>query len=219
MKLGSAKTFSSTNVVEASVKPDKIAGIELQDLGQSNAKTLQKKLLRLHAFGRRYPNSGALRRLVGELHTEIADQNYQPSDLMVQVAIATDIAIVSPLTFPAIAGILSHLISLAPTSEKTWMWGKVHRKLSKVPNNGYLEIWLQRVTKPKAINIHYESEETICKVINGKDVEIWNNSWISNKALKNALKSSQIVVKDAGEASETIPPKEVELFTQNAWSY
>lgn len=32
MKLGVSKTFSSRNVVEGSVKPDKLAGIEFQDL-------------------------------------------------------------------------------------------------------------------------------------------------------------------------------------------
>ena len=52
MKLGVSKTFMSTNIIEGSIKPDKLAGIELQDLGTTNAKTIQKQLLRLHAFGR-----------------------------------------------------------------------------------------------------------------------------------------------------------------------
>ena len=57
MRLGVSKTIACSNVVEGSVKPDKLAGIELQDLGTSNAKTIQKQLLRLHAFGQRHPNS------------------------------------------------------------------------------------------------------------------------------------------------------------------
>jgi hypothetical protein len=64
MRLGVSKTLSCRNVVEGSVKSDKLAGIELQDLGTTNAKTIQKQLLRLHAFGQRFPNSGALKRLV-----------------------------------------------------------------------------------------------------------------------------------------------------------
>ena len=44
MRLGVSKTFVSTNVVEGSIKPDKLAGIDLQDLGESNAKTIQKQL-------------------------------------------------------------------------------------------------------------------------------------------------------------------------------
>ena len=58
MKLGVSKTFSSRNVIEGSIKPDKLAGIDLKDLGRANAKTIQKQLLRLHSFGQRFPNSG-----------------------------------------------------------------------------------------------------------------------------------------------------------------
>lgn len=219
MRLGVAKTFINTNVVEGSIKPDKLAGIDLQDLGESNAKTLQKQLLRLHTFGRKYPNSGALRRLLGELHTKVVQQAHAPNDLPVQVAIATDIAVTSPLTFPAVAGILSHLISLAPSGEKAELWNKVYGKMSRVPYNGYLEVWLQRVTKPKAVGLEYASEEALCQLVNGDVVDLWNNSWVSNKKLLNALVPSKIVVKDAKETPEVMTPSEVELFKKNAWQY
>ena len=219
MRLGVSKTYSCSNVVEGSIKPDKLAGIELQDLGSTNAKTIQKQLLRLHSFGQRFPNSGALRRIVSELHTKISKQTEVPDDLEVQVAIATDIAFVSPATFPAIAGILSHLISLAPDSEKGSLWGKVRNKMARVPYNGYLEIWLQRVTQPKTVDIEFSSNETICKIVNGEDVILWENSWISSRDLLGALDVSQIVVSSAADAEEVIEPEEIQLFTQNAWSY
>ena len=219
MRLGLSKTFSCRNVVEGSIKPDKLAGIELQDLGNSNAKTIQKQLLRLHSFGQRFPNSGALRRLVGEFHTSVSKQTDAPDDLDVQVAIATDIAFVSPATFPAVAGILSHLISLAPSEEKVRLWTKVREKMARVPYNGYLEIWLQRVTQPKAVGIKFESNEPICKIVNGESLQLWECSWISNDALKKALEVSKIVVADAVEVAEVVQPEEVELFKQNAWAY
>jgi hypothetical protein len=219
MRLGVSKTFVSTNVVEGSIKPDKLAGIDLQDLGESNAKTIQKQLLRLHSFGRKHPNSGALRRLVGELHSKVIEAKLKPEELLVQVAIATDISVVSPLTFPAIAGILSHMISLAPPEEKEGIWNQVYEKMSKVPYNGYLEVWLQRVTKPKAVGIEYNSQEAVCRVVNGEDIDLWNTSWIGNKKLKEALRASKIIVKDAKDTPEVMTPKEVELFKKNAWQY
>jgi len=161
MKLGVSKTFSCRNVIEGSINPDKLAGIELQDLGNENAKTMQKQLMRLHSFGQRFPNSGALRRLVSEFHSRVSQQTDAPDDLEVQVAIATDIAFVSPSTFPAVAGILSRLISLAPSLKKVLLWKKVRDKMARVPYNGYLEIWLQRVTQPKAVGIKFESNEPI----------------------------------------------------------
>ncbi len=219
MKLGVSKTFMSKNVVEGSIKPDKLAGIDLQDLGDANAKTIQKQLLRLHAFGQRFPNSGALRRLVGEFHTKLSKQAEMPDDLEVQVAIATDIAVVSPGTFPAIAGILSHLISLTANEEKIRLWTKVRGKLARVPYNGYLEIWLQRVTQPQSVGITFLSNEPICKIVNGEPANLWENGWISSKPLKTALDVSNLVVGSASDAHEVVEPEEVELFKQNAWAY
>lgn len=219
MKLGVSKTFSSRNVVEGSIKPDKIAGIELQDLGSANAKTIQKQLMRLHAFGQRHPNSGALRRLVGEFHTSVSAQTDAPDDLEVQIAIATDIAYVSPTTFPAIAGILSHLISLATNQEKVRLWTKVRDKMKRVPYNGYLEIWLQRVTQPKAVGIKIESNEPLCQIANGESPQLWECGWIASEALKQAIDVKKLLVADATAAAEVIQPEEIELFKQNAWAY
>jgi RNA-directed DNA polymerase len=219
MRLGVSKTVACSNVVEGSVKLDKLAGIELQDLGNTNAKTIQKQLLRLHAFGRRYPNSGALKRLVSEFHSRISKQTDCPDDLDVQVAIATDIAYTSPATIPAVAGILSHLISLAPIDEKTGLWAKVRGKMARVPYNGYLEVWLQRVIKPKALGIVFESDEPICRIVNGQAPDLWDCTWIASAALKSAIDVTMIVISDPVEVTEVVQPEEVELFKQNALSY
>ena len=219
MRLGVSKTLISKNVVEGSIKPDKLAGIDLQDLGEANAKTMQKQLLRLHSFGQRFPNSGALRRLVSEFYDKLSKQTEKPDDLEVQVAIATDIGFVSPATFPAIAGILSHLISLASTDEKPKLWMKVREKMARVPYNGYLEIWLQRVTQPKAVGIQFTSDEPICKIVNGETPDLWENGWIASNDLKKALNVSKIVVGLVSDTEEVIQPEEVELFRQNAWAY
>lgn len=219
MRLGVSKTLLSENVVAGAIKPDKLAGIDLQDLGDANAKTIQKQLLRLHAFGQRFPNSGALRRLVSEFHTKISEQTERSDDLEVQVAIATDIGFVSPATFPAIAGILSHLISLAPPEEKSRLWMKVRTKMARVPYNGYLEIWLQRVTQPRVVGIQFSSDEPICQIVNGGTPNLWENGWISSNDLKDALSVSKIVVGSVSDIEEVVQPEEVKLFKQNAWAY
>ena len=217
MRLGVSKTSLSRNVVEASIKPDKLAGIDLQDLGNTNANTIQKQLLRLHSFGRRFPNSGALRRLLSEFHRKISAQTQTPKDLEVQVAIATDIGFVSPLAFPAVAGILSYLISLAPNDKKTELWKKVHDKMKRVPHNGYLELWLQRVIQP--LGIPFSSDEPMCQIVSGIDTDLWENSWIASKALLKALDTSKIVVKPITEVGEVIKPEEIALFTRESQLY
>ncbi|NQU05636.1 MAG: RNA-directed DNA polymerase [Calditrichaeota bacterium] len=219
MKLGVSKTYLSRNVVEGSIKPDKLAGIDLSDLGDTNAKTIQKQLLRLHSFGQRYPNSGALRRLVTDFHDKIIKVNEKPDDLEVLIGISTDIGYVSPTTFPVIAGILSHLISLANQDVKVGLWEKVKRKMDRVPYNGYQEIWLQRVTRPKAIGIRFESKERICQIVNGEDTVLWENGWIASKDLIKALDVTAILTDTPEEMNEVVQPDEVALFKQKAWSY
>jgi len=219
MKLGAAKTFLSTNVIEGSIKPDKLAGIDLKDLGDTNAKTIQKQLLRLHSFGMKYPNSGALKRLLAEFHVQITKSSEVPEDLEVQIAIVTDIGFVSPATIPPVAGILSHLISLAGAEQKLRIWAKVRNKMARVPYNGYLEIWLQRIIKPRSVGIAFISDEPICKIVNGETSDLWESAWIASKDMIKAINVSNIIDESATEVSEVISHEEIALFTQNAWLY
>jgi len=221
MKLGSAKTNLCRNVVEGSIKPDKLAGLDLHDMGTLQAKTIQKQLLMLHSFGQRFPNSGALKKLVSEYQFIIFNQlKKRPKDLDVLVAIATDVGFTSPSTFPGISAILSKLISLAPAKNKPQLWEKVRNKMARVPNNGYLEIWLQRIILPKNIGLTFSSDETICKIVDRKPVDLWNNNWIKEASdIKNSVDSSKLLIEDPREKDEVVKPSEIELFRQNAWFY
>ena len=91
--------------------------------------------------------------------------------------------------------------------------------MARVPYNGYLEVWLQRVIKPGALGLAFESNEPLCQIVNGQTPSLWDCTWISNIALKSAIDVSKIIVSDATDASEVVQPEEVELFKQNAWSY
>ena len=91
--------------------------------------------------------------------------------------------------------------------------------MARVPYNGYLEIWLQRVTQPKAVDIQFISNELICKIVNGETPNLWENGWISHRDLKNALDVSKINVGSVSDAQEVIQPEEVALFKENAWAY
>lgn len=220
MKLSNSKTNLCRNVVEGAIKPDKLAGISLHDLVSGQTLTLQKKLLRLHSFGQHFPNSGTLRRLISELQSDIYDNLSEvPQDLGVQVAIATDIGFDSPSTFPAIAGILSRLISLAPPQEKVQLWDKVTRKMARVPNNGYLDVWLQRVIEPKDVGLKSNSNEPICKIVNHEPADLWNNQWICDSNLANSLDLSKIVVGSVYDTPEVMNPAEIELYRRNLYLY
>ena len=218
MKLSVSKTQLMKNVVSGSIKPDKLAGIYLNDLGNAHAETIQKQLMRLHSFGQKFPNGGALRRLITEYHANILQVKERPDDLEVLVAITTDIGYVSPSTFPVVAAILSHLVSLEKTEEKIKLWKKVQYKMKNVPYNGYLEIWMQRVIIPKSVGIEYESEESICQIVNGKAARLWDNSWIDSGELLKALDVNKILVSTPEITNEVVQPEEVILFKENVWT-
>ncbi|NJL55842.1 hypothetical protein HC928_12095, partial [bacterium] len=107
----------------------------------------------------------------------------------------------------------------ASSEEKNRLWEKVLKKMKRVPYNGYLEIWLQRVTQPQSVGISFSSEEAICKIVNGESPNLWENNWIASSDLKAALDVSKIVVGSASDAEEVVSPEEVALFQQNAWAY
>jgi len=219
MKLGVSKTVTHRNIVEGAIKPDKLAGIGLEGMDLENAKTMQKELLRLHSFGQRFPNSGALRRLVGGFHEKMSTLRQPPDNLEVCVAIATDIGYVSPTTFPAVAGILSYLLVDAPLGGRTALWERVCNKMRRVPHNGYLDVWLQRVTRPKSIGLEFHSTEAICMLAESAPAQLWNSSWIKDESLLSAVDETGVVIGDLEDSRDVIEPREVALFVMNALAY
>ena len=216
MKLGSSKTNLCRNVVEGSIKPDKLAGINVHDLVSENPLTIQKKLLGLHSFGQHFPNSGTIRRLIDDLYSNYYEKlSAAPQDLEIQVAIVTDIGFDSPSTFPAIAAILSKLISLSPPEDKVRLWDKVRKKMARVPNNGYLEIWLQRVIEPKEIGLKSDSNEPLCKIVNHESTDLWNNQWIEDSNLIKSLDLSKIVLGSPADMPPVMSSTEFELYRRH----
>ncbi|NDW52804.1 hypothetical protein [Aliiroseovarius sp. PrR006] len=64
-----------------------------------------------------------------------------------------------------------------------------------------------------------ESTEKICQIVNGHNTTLWENGWIGSAALRNALEVSKIIVSMPETMPEVVSPKEVALFTKNAWTY
>ena len=91
-----------------------------------------------------------------------------------------------------------------------------------VPYNGYLEIWLQRVTIPSTLEfsqINHQSDETICKIVKGDDISLWENDWIGNDKLKHALNAKKIIISTPNCSSEKVALSEIALFKNNAFSH
>jgi hypothetical protein len=153
------------------------------------------------------------------MYKKIIAQKDTPEDLEVQIAILVDITSVSPTTFPAAVGILSHLVSLAHQDNKKGLWERVAAKIRRIPYNGYQEIWLQRVIRAQTHQYEFQSVEPICGIVDSIPHPLWFSDWISSQALKKALDTKTIIVKSAGSMPGVVQPREIELFITQSEVY
>ena len=207
MRLSSAKTQTSSEVIRASIKADKLAYIFRR---QSDRK-LQKHLLIIHDHAAQYPNSGSLVSALQKYHRLIS-KGQQPRFPLALISIVVDIAYRNPRTYSIAAAILSHLIQfLGSDEEKRAVINKIRKKCSLIPNTGYLDIWLQRISHRFSPDLEFD--ERLCQLVQRKDVQIWDNRWISSKDLLRAVDPRKIVDFDALRSIPSIvPTSEIELF-------
>lgn len=212
LKLNASKTTGAQIVVSNSIKPDKRAWMRSR---QRDA-NLQKHLLVIHAHGQEYPNSGSLTVALTQFHARL-NQSKRISNPLVLISIATDIAYHSPKVIPVCSAIISKLLSILPTdASRVDVISKVHAKLAQLPNTGHMEVWLQRISHSFVPTLAYK--ETLCRLVKGDSVTLWNNDWISSAALKAAINPANIVDKGKLQSIEPIVrPKEIELFVSERY--
>ena len=90
-------------------------------------------------------------------------------DIEQLISITTDIAYHNPKVIPVCCAIISKLLSELDNSER--MSSLVYRKLSRMPNSGFAQIWLQRMLKDNLSDS--EISEKICKLKNSQ-ISLWN---------------------------------------------
>jgi hypothetical protein len=145
----------------------------------------------IHAHGLDFPNAGSLVVALSRFHERLSKTKRIQNPLAL-ISIAVDIANSSPRTFPVCAAIISRLLRELPTDDsRVEVIQKIHRKLAQLPNTGHMEVWLQRISHPYDGGIVFK--ECLCQLVEGNDVTIWNNDWISSTKLKAALAPAQIV--------------------------
>lgn len=181
LKLNPSKTQNSSDLILGSVKDDKIAFLQNQwfslfyQAKQEIPFNAQKFLLILYDFSRKYPNSGALKRALNDFFDNIEIDEKQSKPL---IAIATEIAFYNSQTYPIISALLSKFIARLNILEKENVINKIIKKFKRIPNTGYLDIWLQRITYP--FNPAMEYSEKLCKILQNpsNQISIWNFNFL-----------------------------------------
>ncbi len=214
LELKSDKTIASTNVVRDSIKPDKL----FWNLSKKSAKNLRDHLLIIHELADIHPNSGSLIKSLDKYFNRINSLEETHQNINVLISILVDVAFKNPRTYPLTAAILSELLLFIDSEEsRNELLAKIRDKFNLLPNTGYLQIWLQRVT------IYYDREfeysEILCKKVTESSIKIWNSDWLKDDFRKVIDQESLINYETIEHISESIEPQEVQLFETKSIYY
>ena len=193
-KLNATKTQKTEDVIEGSLKKDKLYRIShLEDLSRFclNKGNLQKQLIRIYDFSKKFPNSGSLQSLLTEYNKNIKFKKDDKNVIPV-ISIAFAIAFNNPRVYPTIAAIIGKSLSYLSDFETRFnIVQKIKKKLEEKPNTEYMEIWLQRIIYNDDFFQDYNSK--ICQLVMDKNLSpLWNIDWVSN-GLKSIVKNTPIV--------------------------
>lgn len=214
-KLNSSKTFLSNQVIQGSIKPDKLKWMTKVKA----TKGLQKHLLIIHDHSIQFPNSGSLVVALSDFYKRLLRNKKPVKPLIPMISIVVDVAFHSPRTYPIVAAILSKLISLVDDEGvKRDIVCRIKKRFEQLPNTGHMQIWLQRVSLP--IENTFSYDEPICKLVSNETQEIWNAEWISSRQLKELMDPNEIINRELVESLQPVVPlQEVELFVSRAYRY
>lgn len=208
LKINTSKTIISKSLIQDSLKPGKIYWV-MQKRYDSK---LYHHLLRINELAINYPNSGALIKALSEFNLRLKKTKKINENLQSLIAIVTLITHSNPRIYPMFATIVSRLIDFMDKDEvKKSTIEKVIRKFSDIPNTALVSLWLQRIM----INYDrdYNFEESLCKVVKGEKVEIWNTDWLATKSLKKIFDNTSIINTKTLESSpRVIQQEEVSVF-------
>lgn len=202
MKLGALKTSRSSNVVLGAVKQDKIDALALV----RRQTTLQKELLVIHRFSNENPGSGAtkflLREFLDRLEARLPRNAWKIENPTVLAAILLDIAAKTPAVFPAVATTISKIMLYLKDSDRDGLFNLVGQRTSRIPNNGYMELWLQRIAYPNQLG--FLSSEPMCGLVDNEGAQsLWRNTWIGRKKIRSSIERFSIVDRSV---LDNVPP-------------
>jgi hypothetical protein len=131
------------------------------------------------------------------------------------ISIMVELAYRNPKSYQVCMALLAKLVvRLNPTERENAALG-VLTKFSRLPNTGYLQIWLQRIMLPCKIRLEYT--ERMCQVVENPFVDVWEQGWLDDdKELMHAMAISNIVdCNQIDKLQPTMTDEEVNIFLQH----
>ena len=188
MSLNPNKTKPIDQIIRGSIKSDKLYWIQQKQ----SMVSLQKHLLLIHSLSIKFPNSGSLKKALENFYDRIEKRTKKIKDVYQLISIIVDIAYHNPGIYHISTPIISQLIKhINKKEDQKNIIDKIRKKFKKIPNTGYLDIWLQRVVIGFDESIPFD--EPICKIVaNENNISIWDSNWLK-ETFKKKIKNKIIV--------------------------
>ena len=210
-RINTHKTFITSNIIKDLIKADKYYWNEMKQ----ETENLQKHLLIIHSLSQKYPNSGSLARALDSFYRSLYPLKIlNTTNIKVLVSILIDIAYRNPRVYPISCAIIGKLLLLeTDKSIKDNIYKAIKIKFNMIPNAGYMQVWLQRLTLK--INEQEEYVEKLCQVVNNNQLDIWEIGWAHEK-VKRIFNDNPIINREVIENMTEIPaPDEIKTL----WTY
>ena len=192
-QLNAKKTLMTEDLVQNVIKQDKITYLTAAPLYRkknkrvySMASSLRQEVLYIHQFGKAYPNSGTMPKLLNIFSARLRASKLpmKDEDRQVMIAILTEVALGSPKVYGLVLHLISYLVDKMEDDEvKAKVIQSVYQKFTRMPIIGEVQIWMQHITFKMPSGIDYT--EPLCKIVAGeKDVKLWNLDWLKDEYKK-----------------------------------
>lgn len=217
LKLNPTKTSSSKNIILVSIKKDKIdlttsllGEKYLSDDSENIKYNNQRLLLQIYDFADKHPNSGQLKKILTKFYEKMK-MDCKKDDMGVLISIVADLAYNNPSTYNLCAAIISKIIECIPSNqEKISYIKKINKKFESLPNTGFMDIWLQRISYKISKDVQYKDK--LCQLMNQQAVRLWNSDWLT-ETLKQITDRCEIINESIiDRMSPVITQREVDAF-------
>lgn len=201
--LNESKTKFGSDIIGLCVKPDKQAQKKLL-----KQRSLYESLIQIYALGKDFPTSSRIQIALNKVNTQLDKKQLNQSKLPKEsFALALEIGCQNPSAFPAAIGIISRILNELDNADRNELLFTLVSRVERMPQNGFYEVWLQRITVPYHFPTNFE--ELLCQKVSFPKAKVWNSEWLSGINYKKAQLVDFIDREVVNEISSVIPVAEI----------
>lgn len=195
-QLNSSKTKVSENIIQDSIKKDKLlfftktpiyynVNNEKEEIIESCIKSAKTQLFYILQVSSEFPNSPTVQKLLNNFYYWYT-KHYNRENVYVLTALLTELFMHNPRSYQVLTAILSSFLGKINVPDKqSELLSRVYNRLSNLPNQGFMQLYLQRITTKIQINTLPYTEK-LCKIVDGvSNVRLWNNDWLDRRYTEN----------------------------------